>query len=83
MYRARDTVSGALVAVKIIDLELSSEELLAVQREINVLAHVRTPYVTAYYDSFLCDANLWIVMEYCAGGSCADLVRTPRVHDAS
>jgi len=81
--RARDTVSGALVAVKIIDLELSSEELLAVQREINVLAHVRTPYVTAYYDSFLCDANLWIVMEYCAGGSCADLVRTARVPDAS
>lgn len=27
-----------------------------------------------YYGSFLKGSHLWIIMEYCAGGSCSDLV---------
>lgn len=27
-----------------------------------------------YYGSYLKDSALWIVMEYCSGGSCSDLV---------
>lgn len=27
-----------------------------------------------YYGSYLKGTGLWIIMEYCAGGSCSDLV---------
>jgi serine/threonine-protein kinase 24/25/MST4 len=31
--------------------------------------------VTKYYGSYAKGAELWIVMEFCAGGSCADLMK--------
>lgn len=36
----------------------------------------RQPSLTpcSYYGSFLKGSHLWIIMEYCAGGSCSDLV---------
>jgi serine/threonine-protein kinase 24/25/MST4 len=36
---------------------------------------LQSPYVTKYYGSFAKGAELWIVMEFCAGGSCADLMK--------
>lgn len=74
MFRGSDNTNGQIVAIKVVDLELSGEELLAVQREIAVLSQVHNPYITAYYDSFLQGPQLSIVMEYCAGGSCADML---------
>ena len=74
MYRGHERATGKVVAIKVIDLELSHDELVTVQREIAVLSQVRSPCITAYYDSFLADAQLSIVMEYCGGGSCADLL---------
>ena len=31
-----------------------------------------------YHGSFLKGSNLWIIMEFCSGGSCSDLVRPDR-----
>lgn len=31
--------------------------------------------MTKYYGSYAKGAELWIVMEFCAGGSCADLMK--------
>lgn len=33
------------------------------------------PRALRYHGSWLKGTNLWIVMEYCSGGSCSDLVR--------
>lgn len=73
--------SGKLVAIKVVNLELSHDELLSVQREIAMLSQVRNPCITAYYDSFLLDSQLSIVMEYCEGGSCADLLDAGLLHE--
>jgi hypothetical protein len=43
-------------------------------QEISVLSQCRCPYITEYYGSFLNQTKLWIIMEYMAGGSVADLV---------
>lgn len=43
-------------------------------QEISVLSQCRCPYITDYYGSYLHQTKLWIVMEYMAGGSVADLV---------
>lgn len=44
--------------------------------EISILAGLESPHVTKYYGSFLKGSDLWIIMEFCAGGSCADLLKS-------
>ncbi|ONM57588.1 Protein kinase superfamily protein [Zea mays] len=46
-----------------------------VDTEISVLSQCRCPYITDYYGSYLHQTKLWIVMEYMAGGSVADLLQ--------
>ena len=82
VYRALDHANDQIVAVKTVDLDLSTEELLAVQKEIQILSQIRCPFVTTYYDSFVVDTQLWIVMEYCAGGSCSEHARAGHFSEA-
>lgn len=82
VYRGMDRSTGAAVAIKIVELDMSTEELNAVQKEIHILSQVRCPFVTRMYDSFVVGMQLWIVMELCVGGSCADHARQGRLHEA-
>jgi serine/threonine-protein kinase 24/25/MST4 len=44
-------------------------------QEIAILSELHSPYVTHYYGSYLKGSDLWIVMEFCSGGSCGDLMK--------
>lgn len=46
-------------------------------QEIAILSRLDSPWVTKMHGSFLRGTELWIVMQFCSGGSCADLVRRP------
>lgn len=76
VYKAFDKELNKEVAIKVIDLEESEDEIEDIQKEISVLSQCRSPYITEYYGSYLHQTKLWIIMEYMAGGSVADLLQS-------
>ncbi|BGP36085.1 hypothetical protein JCM10296v2_007937 [Rhodotorula toruloides] len=75
VYKAIHLPTSRPVAIKIIDLEGSDDDIAEIQLEISHLAACDSEWVTRYYGSFLRGWKLWIVMEYLAGGSCLDLLK--------
>lgn len=70
-----DKRTGQSVAIKVIDVENAEDEVDDIIQEINILSELNSSFVTKYYGSFLKGSDLWIVMEYCSGGSCSDLMK--------
>lgn len=70
-----DKRTGQSVAIKIIDVENAEDEVEDIITEISIMSTMNSPYVTKYFGSYLKGSDLWIVMEFCAGGSCLDLLR--------
>jgi len=74
------------VAIKVIDLDYAEDDVDDIMKEIAILAQLNSKYVTRchnvceiitdrrYFGSYVKGSQLWIVMEYCGGASCADLV---------
>ncbi|KAE9585179.1 putative protein kinase STE-STE20-YSK family [Lupinus albus] len=76
VYKGFDKELNREVAIKVIDLEESEDEIDDIQKEISVLSQCRSQYITEYYGSYLNQTKLWIIMEYMAGGSVADLLQS-------
>uniref|UniRef100_A0A0D9WZA0 non-specific serine/threonine protein kinase n=1 Tax=Leersia perrieri TaxID=77586 RepID=A0A0D9WZA0_9ORYZ len=76
VYKGFDKELKKEVAIKVIDLEEAEDDIEDIQKEISVLSQCRCPFITDYYGSYLHQTKLWIVMEYMAGGSVADLLQT-------
>lgn len=70
-----DRRTGQAVAIKVIDVENAEDEVEDIIQEISILSELHSPYVTQYHGSFLKGSDLWIIMEFCSGGSCADLLK--------
>lgn len=70
-----DKRTGEAVAIKVIDVENADDEVEDIIQEIAILSELQSPYVTKYYGSYAKNAELWIVMEFCSGGSCLDLLK--------
>ena len=70
-----DKRTGQAVAIKVIDVENAEDEVEDIIQEISILSELHSPYVTKYHGSFLRGSDLWIIMEFCSGGSCADLLK--------
>lgn len=54
--------------------DLPSEERKASINEVNVLKMLQHPNIVAYYDNFVEEKSLMIVMEYAPGGTLCELI---------
>lgn len=75
VYKAINNITKQIVAIKVIDLEHTDDDINTITQEIFFLAKLKDTHITHYITSMLDDSMLWIVMEYCGGGSCVDLIR--------
>ncbi|KAL8667824.1 MAG: hypothetical protein Q9202_000289 [Teloschistes flavicans] len=82
VYKAIERATGDIVAIKLIDLESSDDDIQDIQQEISVLSTCNSPFVTQYKASFLRGHKLWIVMEFLGGGSCLDLLKAGTFDEA-
>ncbi|KAJ4959679.1 hypothetical protein NE237_019589 [Protea cynaroides] len=74
VYKARDLKTSELVAIKVISLSEGEEGYEEIRGEIEMLQQCSHPNVVRYLGSYQGEDYLWIVMEYCGGGSVADLM---------
>ena len=81
VYKGVDRRTGQAVAIKVIDVENAEDEVEDIIQEISILSELQSPYVTKYHGSYLKGSDLWIIMEFCSGGSCSDLMRPGLIHE--
>ncbi|KAI5961753.1 hypothetical protein CANMA_003730 [Candida margitis] len=77
VYRATNLTARRIefVAIKVINMDNSGDDIKQTVKEIQFLNRLRNPNVVKYYESFTHGVNVFIVMEYCGGGSCSDLIK--------
>ncbi|KAI5960527.1 KIC1 [Candida theae] len=76
VYKAYHKQTKQLYAIKVLNLDTEEEDILDVQQEIQFLTELKSvPNITHYYGSILNDTKLWILMDYCAGGSLRTLLK--------
>ncbi|KAI8070374.1 kinase-like domain-containing protein [Gongronella butleri] len=81
VFKGVEIKSNKPVAIKIIDLESAEDEIDDIQQEIAILSQLDSRYVTKYHGSYLKGTGLWIIMEYCHGGSCSDLMKSGTISE--
>ncbi|GAV29947.1 hypothetical protein PMKS-003453 [Pichia membranifaciens] len=76
VHKGLDIDTKQLIAVKILNLDTDHEEVKDIQQEIQFLSNLKSvPNITHYYGSYLNGHKLWIIMDYCAGGSVRTLLK--------
>ena len=78
-YLARRNSDGKEVIIKKIQMDqMTSGDRQSILTEIKVLAMLHHPNVIEYFENFLQDKAMMIVMEYAAGGTLYDYLETRR-----
>ncbi|XP_074016503.1 serine/threonine-protein kinase PAK 1 isoform X5 [Numenius arquata] len=73
VYTAIDVATAQEVAIKQMNLQQQPKKELIIN-EILVMRENKNPNIVNYLDSYLVGEELWVVMEYLAGGSLTDVV---------
>jgi serine/threonine protein kinase len=81
VYKGLQTDTGLQVAIKVMDLEDAEDEIDDIQREITILKQLHSPFITKYFASFVEEAKLYLIMEFCQTGSLHDVLKRGRPLD--
>jgi len=74
VYKAIQISNNKTVAIKIITLDLDDTEIINdVMKEINILSGCSHENIVNFFGSYMKDTDLWLVMEYCGGGSVREI----------
>jgi serine/threonine protein kinase len=75
VWKGQNKTTGAIVAIKIIDLDNTNEEIEDIQKEVHLQLALHSPNIVQLFGSFVIESELWIIMEFLSGGSVADLLK--------
>ena len=75
IYKATDTRSGKLVAIKKMRLAKGVNQLETLVAEISIMKQATHKNIISYVDSYLVGSTLWCVMEYMDGGDLTQVIR--------
>ena len=73
-----------MAAIKVLSVDTSEEDVADIRREIALLSQLKqgeAQNVTRYHGSILCGEKLWIIMDYCHGGSIRTLMKSGRFEE--
>jgi serine/threonine protein kinase len=76
VFKAIHNQSGLTVAIKVIEMDTSDDDLLDIRKEISLLSKCDSPLITRYHKSLLIDTKLWVVMDYAGGGSIRHILKS-------
>lgn len=71
VYRARNLVTNETVAIKV----LPCPNIKDIGTEVDFLRRLDSRFIVSFSQGFMHNRELWIVMEYCEGGSISDFMR--------
>ncbi len=69
VFKAIHILAGQTVAIKVIDMDTSDDDLTDIRREISLLSKCDSNLITRYHKSLLIETKLWVVMDYAEGAS--------------
>jgi serine/threonine protein kinase len=81
VFLAREDVSNRLVAIKQLNSQDATTQA-AIVHEVRMVARFNHPNIVTYHHHFSENGLLFLVMEYCAGGSLRDVIRRGKVNPA-
>lgn len=82
VYKGYHVKTKQVYAIKVLNLDSAEDEVEDVQKEVQFLSSLKqVPNITHYYGSYLNDTKLWVIMEYCAGGSLRTLLRPGKIDE--
>ena len=73
VYKIQNNNTGQILAAKICKIESNNTD--SFYKEINMLKQCDSPYILKYYSSYIKNNTIWIVLEFCDGGSILDIMR--------
>ena len=72
VYRAVHRETKKVVAIK--KMQVGVNYVTATVKEIKIMKDLKSPFTLKYYGCYNKDDAIWIIMEYCDGGSLQDII---------
>ena len=74
VYKAIHKKTGKIYAAKIAYIE-KANEVDSFKKEIHILSQCNNQYIVHYYGSYIKGHQIWIILEFCDGGSLYELIK--------
>ncbi|EMR11364.1 hypothetical protein PNEG_00391 [Pneumocystis murina B123] len=84
VYKGIHNETKQVVAIKVLNLDTTEDDVADIQREISMLSQLKqvdAQNVVRYHGSFLYDTRLWVIMDFCEGGSIRTLMKSCRIEE--